>query len=104
MKFEGEQVDGGSSAVAGAHNAVPAHGQARLVWVVFCRPETYHDAAICDISPAVGWDVLFIDEEDRVGAFDSSRHALGEASNFVALGALPQVAVFGIANELAVLH
>ena len=51
-----------------------------------------------------GYTILFLDEENRVGAFDSSRHALGEASNFVAVGALPQLAVFGIADEVAVLH
>ena len=85
VKFDGEQGNGGRATVAGIHDAVPSHCQARSSWVVFCWSEAHHDASIRDISPAVGWDVLLLDEEYRVGAFDSSRHALGEAPKFVAV-------------------
>ena len=79
VQLDGEQSDGRRTAVAGIYDAVPSHCRACSIRVVFCWSEAHHDASIRDILPAVGWDVLLLDEEYRVGAFDSSRHALGEA-------------------------
>ena len=41
--------------------------------------------SIRDVSPAVGWDAFFVFGKNRVGAFGSSRYALSEASELVAV-------------------
>ena len=85
MQLDGEQGDGGRAAIAWIYDAVPPHCQVCPVWFVLCWSVAHYDAPICDIPPAVGWDVFLVDEENCIGAFDSSTHALSEVPEFVAV-------------------
>ena len=69
------QVEGTNTIFFIKKKDVPAHH-----W----RDITY-GRIVVSFRPTVGWDVLFLDEEDRVDAFDSFRHVLGKASKLVAV-------------------
>ena len=85
MQLDGEHGNSGRATISGIDDAVPPHCQACPVWVVLCWYVAHHDASIRDILPEVGWDIFLVDEENCIGAFDSSRYALGEAPKFIAV-------------------
>ena len=85
MQLDGEQGGGGRFSIARIDDVVPPHCQACPVWFVLCWSVINHDASIRDITPAVGWDIFLVYEENCISAFDSSRHALSETPEFVAV-------------------
>ena len=85
MHLGGEQGDGGRAAITRIDDVVPSHCKACPVWFVLCWSVAHHDTSIRDIPPALGWDVFLVDEENCIGAFDLSKHALSKAPEFVAV-------------------
>ena len=79
MQLDGEQGDGGRAVITRIDDTVPPHCQACPVQFVLCWSVSHHDTPIRDIQTAVGWDIFIVDEENFIGAFDSSRYDLSEA-------------------------
>ena len=79
----GEEIDGGSSAVAGVVQPVAADGEPCAVWVIFFGSVVDDDPAVGDISPAVEGHVLFWNKENGVSSFDLAGHTLGQAAELL---------------------
>ena len=67
-----------------------------MVWIGFFRAVGHYNTAICDVFPLLIWDVGFVYEVYDVGAFRFAWHALGETSQFFAVGCRVELATFGI--------
>ena len=85
MQLDSEQGDGGRAEISRIDDALPPNCQACPVWVVLCWFVAHHNASIRDIPPAVVWGDYLVYEENCIGDFDLSRHALREAPEFVAI-------------------
>ena len=85
MHIEGDQGNSGHAAIYGIYDAVSPDCQACPVRVVLCWSVSHHDAPIRDISSAVGWDAFLVGEENCTGAFNSFRHSVSKAPDFVSV-------------------
>ena len=76
-----------------------------VIWVrllsAFFRPFGAYNACIGDSS--ICWHLVFMDEEDCVGAFYAAFEALGEAPIFICTGDEPFILVVGVGDEVSIL-
>jgi hypothetical protein len=75
---------------------IAAHGDSCAVGVLLLQAIAYTDLQIPDVTFAVMWNVLAVDENDSVGTFDDSRDALSKTSGFLCVGFAPQFLVLGV--------
>ena len=74
------------------------------MWVIFLRSEMCTYAPVGDISASIKRDVVFRDENDGACALDCSGDALCQSAKFLTIHFPPDGAVFGVLDEVPVLH
>ena len=104
VKLDGDQTGGLCATVSGEIKYVAASSQSCSVGVVLFGMVAHYDVSVRDISPVIGGDLIFVNEEYCVGTLDLYSHALGKLSHFVAVRLLPQSTVLWVSNKMAIFH
>ncbi len=68
---------------------IAAHGDSCAVGILLLRMIVDTDLCVCDVAFAIWWNVLAADENDGVGAFADSGHALSKTPEFFCVGFAP---------------
>ena len=93
-KFDREGVNSGSSAFSRVVYSIAANGDSCAVRIILFYLVSNNDAAVGDILPEVCGDIILINEENNVGAFNLARYSLGKSSKFFSVGLTVQLVVF----------
>ena len=62
--------------VAAGHKSCP-------IWLRFFRPYRANELAVCDVTTSITREVAFLDELDRVGAFNTATDTVSKAAELV---------------------
>ena len=76
MELDSDHVDRRCATVAGVVEEITTHSDSCAVGVLLLWAIIYTDSCVRDVAFAVIWDVLALDENNSVGTFADSRHAL----------------------------
>jgi hypothetical protein len=89
MKLDSDHVNGRCAAVTRVVEEIAAHGDLCAVGVILLRAIFATDTCVCDIAFAIVWNVFAANENDGVGAFADSGHALSKTPKFFCVGFAP---------------
>jgi hypothetical protein len=90
MELDSDHVDSGCATVAGVVEEITAHSDSCVVGVLLLQVIIYTDSRMRDVTFAVVWNVLALDENDSVSTFADSGDALSKTSVFLHVGFAPQ--------------
>ncbi len=83
---------------------IAAHGDSCAVGVLLLRAIVDTDSHVRDVVFAIMWNVFAADENDSVGTFADSRHALSETLEFLHVAFAPQFLILEVHNEVPHFH
>jgi hypothetical protein len=89
MELDSDHVNGMCAAVIRVVEEIAANGDSCAVGVLLLQVMIYTDSRIRDVAFAVVWNVFATDENDGVGAFADSGHALSKRPKFFCVGFAP---------------
>jgi hypothetical protein len=99
-----DHVNGRCAAVSRVVEEIAAHGDLCVVGVLLLWAIVDTDLRVCDIVFAIVWNVFAADENNSVGTFADSGHALSEMPEFLCVGFAPQFLVLGVHEEVPHFH
>ena len=83
MELDSDHVNGGCAAVTRVVEEIAAHGNLCAVGVLLLWAIVDTDSRIRDIAFAIMWNVFAADENNSVGTFADSGHALSKTPEFL---------------------
>ncbi len=89
MELDSGHVNGRCAAVARVVEEIAAHGDSCAVMVFLLQAIVDTDRHARDVAFAIWWNVFAADENDGVGAFVDSSHALSKTPEFFHVGFAP---------------
>jgi hypothetical protein len=104
MELDSDHVDSRCAAVTRVVEEIAAHGDSCAVGVLLLRAIVDTDSCIRDVAFAIMWNVFTKDENDSVGTFADSGHALSKTPEFLHVGFAPQFLVLGVYEEMPHFH
>jgi hypothetical protein len=104
MELDSDHVNGRCAAVTWVVEEIAAHGDLCVVGVLLLWAIVDTDLRVHDVAFAIVWNVFAADENDSVGTFADSRHALSKTPEFLRVGFAPQFLVLGVHEEVPHFH
>ncbi len=89
MELDSDHVNGRCAAVTRVVEETAAHGDLCVVGDLLLRVIVDTDTCVRDVMFAIVWNVFAVDENDGVGAFADSGHALSKTPEFFCVGFAP---------------
>jgi hypothetical protein len=89
MELDSDHVNGRCAAVTRVVDKIATHGDSCAVGVLLLQVIVDTDTCIPDIAFAIVWNVFAADENNGVGAFANSGHALSKKPKFFCVGFAP---------------
>ncbi len=89
MELDSDHVNSTCAAVARVVEEIAANGDLCVVGVLLLRVIVDTDTRVRDVAFAIWWNVFAVHENDGVGAFADSGHALSKMPKFFCVGFAP---------------
>ncbi len=89
MELDSDHVNGRCAAVTRVVEEIATHGDSCAVGVLLLQAIVDTDMHVRDVTFAIVWNVFTADENNGVGAFADSRHALSKMLKFFCVGFAP---------------
>ena len=89
MELDSDHVNGRCAAVTRVVEEIAAHGDSCAVGVLLLQVIVDTDMCIRDVVFGIVWNVFAVDENNGVGAFADSRHALSQMPELFHVGFAP---------------
>ncbi len=96
MDVNSDHVNGRPATVTRVVEEIATHGDSCAVRVLLLWAIIYTNSGVRDITFAVMWNVLAVDESNFFGTFADSGDALSEMSEVLCVGFAPQFLVLGV--------
>jgi hypothetical protein len=104
MEFDSDHVHGRCAAVTRIVEEIAVHDDLCAVGVLLLRAIVYTETRIRNVVFAIMWNVFVADENNSVGTFADSGHALNKTPKFLCVGFALQFLVLGIHKEVPHFH
>ncbi len=104
MELDSDHVNGRCAAVTRVVEEIAAHGDSCAVGVSLLRAIVDTDLLVHDIAFTIVWNVFAADENNSIGTFADSGHALCKMPKFLCVGFTPQFLVLGVHKEVPHFH
>ncbi len=89
MELDSDHVNGRCAAVIRVVEEIASQGDSCAVGVLLLRAIVDTDTCVGDVAFVIVWNVFVADENNGVGAFAGSRHALSKTPEFFCVGFAP---------------
>ncbi len=89
MELDSDHVNGRCAAVTRVVEEIATHGDLCAVGVLLLQVIVDTDTRVRDVAFAIVWNVFAADENNGVGAFADSEHALSKTPEFFCVGFTP---------------
>jgi hypothetical protein len=104
MELDSDHVNGRCATVTRVVKEIADHGDSCAVGVLLLRAIVDTDLRVRDIVFAIVRNVFAEDENNSVGTFADSKHALSKMPKFLCMGFAPQFLVLGVHEEVPHFH
>jgi hypothetical protein len=104
MELNSDHVNGRCAAVTWLVEEIAAHVDSCAVGVLLLQTIVDTDLCVHDVAFTIVWNVFAADENNSVGTFADSRHALSKMPEFLCVRFAPQFLVLGVHEEVPHFH